>query len=130
MESSIRDTSQNLLRPRFADGALFILLLVLTVLSPGLIPAGIAGDTLVIKTTYSTYEISLKEEGSHVIEGPLGQAILVVKDGKAFLRNAPCPLKICEAMGPVSRSGDIILCLPNRIYIKVAGREVVDAVSR
>ena len=62
--------------------------------------------------------------------GPLGKAVIVVGDGRARLENAPCPLKICEAMGPVEKAGDVIICLPNRIYIRVEGKEEVDAVSR
>jgi hypothetical protein len=109
---------------------LLVLLAAVTILSPKLIPAGVAGDTLVIRTSDSVYEINLEDERSHVIDGHMGKAILVIRDGKASLSNAPCPLKICEAMGPISRSGDVILCLPNRIYIRVAGSEEVDAVSR
>jgi hypothetical protein len=130
MGSEIINSSISLLRPRLTDGILLALLLALTIFSPKLIPARIAGDTLVIKTSDSVYEISFKDEGSHVIDGHAGQATLVVKNGEAFLRNAPCPLKICEAMGPVSRSGEVILCLPNRIYIRVTGEEEVDAISR
>ena len=130
MESGIDDKISCLARPRLADGALLVLLVVLTVLSPRLIPAGLAGETILVRTSESVYEISLKDEGPHSIKGPLGEAVLMVRDGKAWLQNAPCPFKICEAMGPVSRSGDVILCLPNRIHIRVAGSEGVDAVSR
>jgi hypothetical protein len=117
-------------RPRFADGVLLAFLLTLTILSLKLIPSGVEGSSLTVKTSDTVYEISLEDEAVHTIEGPLGEAALVVRDGEATLRNAPCPLKICEAMGPISRSGEVILCLPNRIYIRVVGREEVDAVSR
>jgi hypothetical protein len=120
----------HLTRPRLADGALLVLLAVLTIFSPRFIPAGTLGDILTIKTSDSVYEINLKDEGAYTIDGYLGRAVLVIKDGEARLQSAPCPLKICEAMGPISRSGEVILCLPNRIYIRMNGREIVDAVSR
>jgi hypothetical protein len=74
--------------------------------------------------------IPLDVDGRYPVIGPLGKAWLVVEKGRAHLENAPCPLKICEAMGSIDRSGELIVCLPNRIVVKVDGPEEVDAVSR
>ncbi len=115
---------------RILDGVLLVLLVALTVISPRFINAGLSGEMLLVKTPDLERQISLKEEGQHVIEGPLGNAILVIRDGKASLKNAPCPLKICESMGPIENAGEIILCIPNRISIKVSGGEGMDAVTR
>jgi hypothetical protein len=109
---------------------LLVLLVALTAVSPRFINAGLPGEILLIKTPDLERQISLKEDGQHVIEGPLGKAILVVRDGKADLKNAPCPLKICERMGPIENAGEVILCIPNRISIKVSGEEEMDAVTR
>lgn len=130
MRSEIGTRSIRLTRPRWADGVLLVLLIALTFLSPRLIPAGPKGDTLVVRTSGSVFEVDLTDEGPHPIDGPLGEAVLMVRDGKAWLQNAPCPLKICEGMGPIDESGEIILCLPNRIHIQVAGSGGVDAISR
>ena len=117
-------------RPRIADGLLLVLLIVLTAFSPRFLPVGSAGELLVVRTPDSITEISLSVDGRYPISGPLGTAFLVVEKGRAHLENAPCPLKICEAMGPIDRSGQVIVCLPNRIVVKVSGPEEVDAVSR
>jgi hypothetical protein len=117
-------------RPRFADGILFVLLIVLTVFSPRFLPAGSVGELLTVRTPDSITELSLDVDGRYPVSGPLGTAFLVVQKGRAHLENAPCPLKICEAMGPIDRAGQVIVCLPNRIVIKVSGPEEVDAVSR
>jgi len=130
LESEIINKSTRLTRLRLADGALLFLLVALTVLSPRLIPAGTAGDTLLVRTGGSVFEIFLEADGTYPVKGPLGEAVIMVRDGKAWLLNSPCPLKICEAMGPIREAGDIILCLPNRIHISVRGKEEVDAVSR
>ena len=113
-----------------ADGILLALLVVLTALSPRFLPAGAVGETLVVRTSGSSTSISLVEDGRYPVKGPLGTAFLVVKNGGAHLENAPCPLKICEAMGTIDSSGEVIVCLPNRIVVKVSGPEEVDAVSR
>ncbi|MCJ7499514.1 NusG domain II-containing protein [bacterium] len=117
-------------RPRLADGILFVLLISLTVFSPRFLPAGSVGELLTVRTPDSITEISLDVDGRYPVSGPLGTAFLVVQKGRAHLENAPCPLKICEAMGSIDRSGQVIVCLPNRIVIKVSGPEEVDAVSR
>ena len=117
-------------RPRIADGILLVLLIALTAFSPRFLPASTAGELLTVKTPDSVTEIPLAVDGRHPVSGPLGTAFLVVEKGSAHLENSPCPLKICEAMGSIDRSGEIIVCLPNRIVVKVAGPEEVDAVSR
>jgi hypothetical protein len=117
-------------RPRIADGILLVLLIALTVYSPRFLPASVAGELLTVKTPDLTFEIPLDTDGRHTVSGPLGTAYLVIQKGRAHLENAPCPLKICEAMGTIERSGQVIVCLPNRIVVKVAGQEEVDAVSR
>ena len=117
-------------RPRIADGILLVFLIVLTAFSPRFLPASTVGKLLIVKTPDSVTEISLGIEGRHSVSGPLGTAFLVIEKGRAHLENAPCPLKICEAMGSVDRSGQVIVCLPNRIVVKVAGPEDVDAVTR
>jgi len=116
--------------PRIADGLLLVLLIILTAFSPRFLPAGAVGEVLTIRTPDFNTEIPLDIDGRHPVSGPLGTAFLVVEDGRAHLENAPCPLKICEVMGPIDRSGQVIVCLPNRIVIKVSGQEEVDAVSR
>jgi hypothetical protein len=128
MESGIK--LKNLSRPRIADGLLLVLLIILTALSPRFLPAGVVGNMLTIRTPDSNTEISLGIDDRRPVSGPLGTAFLVVEDGRAHLENAPCPLKICEAMGPINRSGQVIVCLPNRIVVKVSGPEEVDAISR
>ena len=111
-------------RPTPLDVALFLLLLAMVFVIPrSLLGGNGAGTTL-------EANFSLLEDGIHPLRGPLGEANLIVSGGQARLENSPCPLKIGEAMGPVSKPGDVILCIPNRISIRVKGEVSVDAVSR
>ena len=109
---------------------LLIALVTLTLLSPRLLPAGLAGSTLTVRTLDGVVQVSLLEDDVHTVNGPLGPARLVISGGEAHLESAPCPLKICEGMGPVDRAGEIIVCLPNRISVSVDGARGVDAISR
>jgi len=117
-------------RPRIADGILLVLLILLTAFSPRFLPASTAGELLTVRTPGSITEIPLNIDSRNPVSGPLGTAFLVVQKGRAHLENAPCPLKICEAMGDIDRSGEVIVCLPNRIVVRVSGPEEVDAISR
>ena len=43
--------------------------------------------------------------------------------------DADCPDKICEERGAISKAGQTIVCLPNRIVIKVVGKGEVEAIT-
>jgi hypothetical protein len=117
-------------RPTFWDGTLLVLLLVLTFSLSGYSGQATQGTHLVVRTPDGSLIYDLARNGIYPVSGPLGTAKLIVQDGKADLENAPCPLKICESMGPVGKAGEAILCLPNRISVKVTGEVSIDAVTR
>ena len=50
-----------------------------------------------------------------------GENILEIKDGKAHLTNASCPDKLCVNMGYISKTGQSIICLPNKVVIEIKG---------
>lgn len=52
-----------------------------------------------------------------------------VKDGAVFVEDADCPDKICERRGAISRAGETIVCLPNRVVVKVTGESEVEAIT-
>ena len=57
--------------------------------------------------------------------------VLVIRDGKADMIEAGCPDKICVDMHPISHNGETIICLPNRLEIRIEGGEPsgVDVIS-
>ena len=126
--------SSLLRRPTIWDICLLIFLLFVTFTAPRIL-IGAAGGTLKagsyieVRTVDGSSIISLKNDATHIVEGPLGAAKIIIEDGYARMESAPCPLKICEAMGPIKNAGEIILCLPNRISVKVTGGRGLDAVS-
>lgn len=67
-----------------------------------------------------TYSLSINKE--YELKGFNGGInILVIKDGKAYLKDANCPDKLCVNDGSISKSGETITCLPNRVTITVLG---------
>ena len=79
-------------------------------------------------------EYPLKEDGVYLLEGShLGTNKLVIKDGEAYIEEASCPDKQCMKQGKISKAGEMLVCLPNRVVIKIvdANEEepIIDGVS-
>ena len=73
-------------------------------------------------------EYSLTANGTYPLNG--GSNILVIENGKAYLTDANCPDKLCVHQGKISRTGETITCLPNKLTVTVFGaEESVDLVS-
>ena len=61
----------------------------------------------------------LKKSGTFPLNG--GTNILVVENGEAWVSEANCPDKVCMGMGKISRNGEFIACLPNRLLVVIEG---------
>ena len=61
----------------------------------------------------------LRKSGTFSLYG--GTNILVVENGEAWVSEADCPDKVCMGMGKISRNGEFIACLPNRLLVVVEG---------
>jgi len=66
------------------------------------------------------------------VPGPLGETVVVIEDGAVRVISSPCPEKICVKTGRISKPGQWIACLPNRVFISIQGRrsEQPDAISQ
>ena len=54
---------------------------------------------------------------------------VVIKDGTAYVKDADCPDKLCEKAGPLTKAGDVAVCLPNRVTLTVTGTPAADGVT-
>ena len=61
--------------------------------------------------------------------GPLGETIVVCQDGYVWVEDSCCPNKLCVKTGKVHAPGQVIVCLPNEVVVKIVGRSDVDAVA-
>ncbi len=52
-----------------------------------------------------------------------GKNTLVIEDGKAFIKNATCPDKICEGHSKISFKGETIVCLPHKVVIEIVASD-------
>lgn len=79
-----------------------------------------------------TAEYDLHKEQTAVIEGAGGfENTLVIKEGKADIVDAGCPDKLCVYQKEISRTGESLVCLPNRVVVEIVGADgnEVDAIA-
>lgn len=85
------------------------------------------GSSVLIYVDGELYaEKSLNENSVTDIDGLMQ---VVIENGKAYVKNSVCPNGACEHSAPVSASGESIICLPNKIMIKISGETEMDAIS-
>lgn len=74
------------------------------------------------KKVYGSYELKKVQDDVIKLELPDGeQSIVEFKDGKVRIQEADCPDKVCVRTGWISKPGEMIVCLPYRIIIKISG---------
>lgn len=57
------------------------------------------------------------------IESETGFNVLHIENGQIWIHDASCPDKICISQGKISKDGEIIVCLPNKMLIKIVDNE-------
>lgn len=63
----------------------------------------------------------LQEDGEYAIETERGRNLLVIKDGKADVTEADCPDELCVKQHSIHKTGETIVCLPNRVVVEIEG---------
>lgn len=67
-------------------------------------------------TIYGSYSLSMEQEididGTNTLE---------IMDGKADMKEADCPDKLCVNHKAISRDGESIICLPNKVVVTIEG---------
>ncbi len=66
----------------------------------------------------------LKDDGEYILND--GTNILKIENGEAWMKDADCPQisgKKCTAQGKISKKGQTIICLPNKLTVTVLGTD-------
>lgn len=67
---------------------------------------------------YKEFPLSKKSESIN-IDTKYGHNIVKVEDGLVYMYESDCKDQICVHMGKISDVGDNIICLPNRLLVKI-----------
>jgi hypothetical protein len=73
--------------------------------------------------------LDLSVDTQRTVHGPLGETTIQVRRGQVRVTDSPCPHKICVRTGWIDRAGRMIVCVPNRVVVRIEGEGEVDAVS-
>ena len=89
------------------------------------------GGDVVIEASGTQWIYPLDVNRRELVKGPLGDTVVVIQGGKASVEDSPCPDKLCVHMPAISRPGQWIACLPNRVFVRVRGNDArkIDDVS-
>ncbi len=77
-------------------------------------------------------EMPLDQDAEYTVRGEYTNHV-VVRDGRVSVDESDCPGEDCVHSGWISRPGRSVVCLPNRMEVRLEGREdddPVDAVIR
>ena len=55
------------------------------------------------------------------LKGPQSRAKINIENGYVFVSESGCPQKICKRMGKKNRINELIVCIPNRLIIRIEG---------
>ena len=63
----------------------------------------------------------LDAERRVTVRGPAGETVVLISHGQARVIESDCPEKLCVRSPAISRGGEWIACLPNRVMLTVEG---------
>lgn len=80
---------------------------------------------------YGTYRLS-EEQTVLIRKSGAVTNTLQISGHKAKMAEADCPDRLCVHQNAISRQGETIVCLPNKVVVEVEGGEgpVYDSISR
>ena len=97
-----------------------VLLVVVSVAGLAVLLARGEGDMVEVTVNGKTFgEYYLNSDRRVEIRVGDNYNILIIENGEAYVESASCPDGICSDHRPVSRNGESIACLPNKVAITV-----------
>ncbi len=82
-----------------------------------------------IQAEGTSYLYDLDTDRNLEFSGPLGISKIQIQDGRIRVLEDPGPQQICVRDGWIQESGEWLICLPNRIFIRIQGKPAQDGVD-
>ena len=73
-------------------------------------------------------ELPLNSDATFDVSGQYENTV-EIRHGKVSVTHATCPGRDCVHSGAISRIGGAIFCIPNRLEIRLSGKEDLDIVT-
>ena len=107
-----------------ADIILLIVLVVVGLASTAYVAVSRSGgDTVIIEQNGDLYgKYSLFEDRTVTIEGEHCENIVKIANGSVIMSESTCKNQVCVRHGAISSTGESIICLPNRVVVRIEGK--------
>lgn len=82
------------------------------------------GEYAMITVQGGLYEtLNLHQDAKiFIVEGDF-ENVFCIKDGMAFMERANCPDQLCVKHKPISKNGESIICLPNKVVVEMKSND-------
>lgn len=118
------------------DKILIISVVIISLLSLGFIKNNNAG----YKQKYISIQVNGEEYKKIIfdkkiigktipIETEFGYNLIEIGDGEVWVVEASCPDELDVKQGRISKSGEIIVCLPNKLVIEIKGTDEIGEID-
>lgn len=78
------------------------------------------GKTVVITANGNSRETKLSVDNTvNITDSVLGSNTVVIKGGTVYVSEADCRDQICVNHAPISKEGEIIVCLPHKVTVEI-----------
>ena len=67
------------------------------------------------------YDASIDSQSTVTVSGRLGPTVIRIDGGRARIESAPCRGQICVARGWLHANGDVAVCIPNHVVVRLTG---------
>jgi hypothetical protein len=119
--------------PTVADLVTIGLLLALSIVAAGVLQRGAPAGVALVRTADGEFVLPLDIDVVRDCNGPQGVTRLTVQRGSISVTQAPCRLQLCRRMGKTSSASRSLVCIPNRISVRILATddaEAIDALAR
>lgn len=91
--------------------------LALVISIAGLIIFSQQGSTVTIKQNNEiVYSESIGKDNTVTLDGNT----VIIEDGFVYMLNASCKNQVCVNTGKISKKGESIICLPNKVTVEIS----------
>ena len=70
------------------------------------------------------------EEKTYYVDGYNGKIKILAGNGRVSVDEENSPLHLCSKQGYISKSYETIVCLPNKVIIKIENKDELDAIVK
>lgn len=105
---------------RFRDALILLLIIAALFIFYALLPESGGGTAVILHDGGVIAEIPLNRSGEYVFP-QVPDMVFTAWDGSVSVTESSCGDKTCVRTGKISRQGEAIICVPNKIVVEIKG---------